>query len=68
MLFQLNREQLDLVKKVIMPGMFVITKNGVSKVLSVDKYRVLTTNKNLGDLYCDYSDVVPILKGFEHLT
>jgi hypothetical protein len=68
MLFQLNREQFDLVKKVVLPGMFVITKHGVSKVLSVDKFRVLTTNENLGDLYYDYSDVVPIMKGFEHLT
>ena len=68
MLFQLNKEQLYLVKKVILPGMFVTTKQGVSKVLSVDKYRVLTTNEKLGDLYYDYSDVVPIMKGFEHLT
>lgn len=67
MLFQLNKEQLDLVKKVILPETFVITKHGVSKVLSVDKYRVLTTNKDLGDLYHDYSDVIPLLKGFEHL-
>ena len=50
MLFQLNKEQLYLVKKVILPGMFVTTKQGVSKVLSVDKYRVLTTNEKLGDL------------------
>lgn len=67
MLFQLNTEQLDLVKRVIIPGMFVVTKEGISKVLNVDRYRVLVTNKKQGDLYYDYSNIIPIMKGFEHI-
>jgi hypothetical protein len=67
MLFEINKEDLNLLKQVIKPEMFVISKNGVSKVVSIDNHRILTTNDSDGDTYYKYDEIIPLLKGFEHI-
>jgi hypothetical protein len=68
MSFQVNKEDMELLKKIIVPEIFVITKKGLAKVLSIDKYKVLTHNTQYGDVYYNYDEIIPIMKGFEHLT
>ena len=67
MLFEINKEDLNLLKQVIKPEMFVISKNGVSKVVSIENHRILTTNDSDGDTYYKYDEIIPLLKGFEHI-
>jgi hypothetical protein len=68
MLFQVNKDDLNLLKSIVSPEMFIISKLGLSQVLEVHKNAVLTRTKNFGDVYFDYDQIVPILKGFEHLS
>lgn len=67
MFFQINSEDIELLKRVIRPEMFVVSKNGTSQVQSIDKRGILTTNINDGDIYYKYDEVIPLLKGFEHI-
>lgn len=68
MKIQLNEDELSLLKSVILPGIFVVTKLGISEVLEVQSNKVLTRSKYFGDIYYNYNQIVPILKGFEHLS
>lgn len=68
MIFEVNKDDLDLLKSVVSPEMYVITKLGLSQVLEIHKNKVLTRNKTFGDIYFSYEDIIPIMKGFEHLS
>lgn len=68
MIFEINKDDLELLKSVVSPNMFVITKLGLSQVLEIHKNKVLTRNKTFGDIYFNYEEIIPIMKGFQHLS
>jgi len=68
MITHVKRDDVDLLKTAITPGTFVITKSGISKVLNVLENNILTINDKNEESYYNYSDVIPIMKGFVHLT
>jgi hypothetical protein len=68
MINRLSEIEIQLLKRVIVPEIFVITKKGLAQVISIDKNRVLTNSKEYGETYYSYDEIIPIMKGFEHLT
>ncbi len=68
MIDHIKKDDINLLKSVIKPGIFVVTKSGISKVLNTMENNILTINDNNEEFYYDYTDVIPIMKGFFHLT
>lgn len=67
MVFEQTKEDLELVKPYLRPDAFVITKEGLRKIVNVSPEIILTVDKEgIGESY-SYDSVIPIIKGFKHL-
>lgn len=68
MITRLNKEDIELLKLIIKPNIYVITKNGLAKVKSVENDSIKIVDEKKSEIDISYSEVIPIMKGFQHLT
>lgn len=67
MIFQLSKEDIVLIKSYIKPNLFVITKGGLRKVIGLDSDSIIVIDKEDNKETYDYSEIIPLLKGFKHI-
>lgn len=67
MIFEISKEDEVIMKSFIKPNLFVITKEGLRKIKSVHSEYVQTIDENDSEQSYNFSDVIPLLKGFKHL-
>ncbi len=68
LVYKLNDDNLDMIKDIIRPGSYVSTIRGFARVIKCTPDNLFVMILGGNDLLqLTYSEVVPILKGFEHL-
>ena len=68
MIIKLHKEDIDLLKLIVKPNIYVITKEGLAKVISVKNNDIQVINSEKIESIVAFQDIIPIMKGFEHMT